>query len=171
MENIKWLTSLLYNPLTIAFAVGLGVGLLVACLVWVRGCMKLRTANKAQRKLREHLQTKLELDAMETERRKQECQALRQERDNLRNLVQVINQKPGRQEMRQLQVYQRAVEAMFAKSPGFAPVWQMTLQEAEEEVAKAENGLVPFIRRLAGMITGDRSKRPLELEQNINREA
>ena len=102
------------------------------------------------RKLREHLHTKLEIDAAETERRKQEIEKLKEERDNLRNMAQVMNQKPGRQEIRQAQVYQRAIDIMFAKAPGFAPAWQITLKEAEEEMLNAERGIIPFFKRMTG---------------------
>ena len=47
-----------------------------------------------------------------------------------------------------MQLYLRAVEIMFEKSPGFAPVWQMTLKEAEEELVRAEHGVIPFFRRI-----------------------
>ena len=37
---------------------------------------------------------------------------------------------------------------MFEKSPGFAPAWQITLKEAEEEMRDAEKGLLPFFKRM-----------------------
>ena len=169
MEESSWLSSLLFNP----FTTGLAVGLVVALIVWARGWMKARELNQSLRKLREHLHTKLEIDASETERRKHELDNIRQERDNLRNMVQVLNQKPGKPELRQMQVYQRAVEIMFEKSPGFAPAWQITLKEAEEDIRQAERGIVPFFKRIAGSSSGPASersgKRPLELEQNSSK--
>ncbi|MGI6639639.1 MAG: hypothetical protein ACOX4Z_11550 [Desulfobulbus sp.] len=165
MEESSWLNSLLFNP----FTTGLAVGLAVALVVWVRGWLKVRELRRSLNKLREHLHIKLEIDASETERRKHEMDTIRQERDNLRNMVQVLNQKPGRPELRQMQVYQRAVEIMFEKSPGFAPAWQITLKEAEEELRQAERGIIPFFKRMTNSpsASSDRSgKRPLELEQN-----
>ena len=166
MEESSWLSSILFNP----FSTGLAVGLAVAVIVWARGWMKARELKQSLRKLREHLHTKLEIDASETERRKHELDTLRQERDNLRNMVQVLNQKPGRPELRQMQVYQRAVEIMFEKSPGFAPAWQITLKEAEEDIRQAERGILPVFKRVTGASSGPASersaKRPLELEQN-----
>ena len=123
------------------------------------------------KKLREHLHTKLEIDSADNERRKAETEKIKQERDNLRNTVQVLNQKPGRQELRQAQIYQKAVEIMFEKSPGFAPAWQITLKEAEEEMRNAERGIIPFIKRMtstAGTSTGESErsrKKTLELEE------
>jgi len=164
MEQSNLLTTLLSNPYI--------SGLLIAIIffLYVRSLMKIREMSRDIKKLREHLHTKLEIESADNERRKAETEQLKQERDNLRNMVQVLNQKPGRQELRQAQIYQKAVEIMFEKSPGFAPAWQITLKEAEEEMKSAERGIIPFFKRMtstAGSSSseGDKSrKKTLELE-------
>lgn len=130
------------------FLFGLVIGLVIAVVFWVRSWMKARQLNGEIKKLREHLHTKFEIESADNERRKEELIQLRQERDNLRNMIQVLNQKPGKQEVRQAQIYQKAVETMFEKSPGFAPAWQITLKEAEEEMRNAEKGIIPFFKRM-----------------------
>jgi hypothetical protein len=167
MENGNWLSSLLFNP----FTAGLVIGLIVAAVVWARGVLKTRSLNASLKKLREHLHTKLEIDSEENERRKAELATVKQERDNLRNMVQVLNQKPGKTELRQMQVYQKAIEIMFEKSPGFAPAWQITMKEADEEIQQAEKGIIPFFKRMTSSApTTDRSgKRALELEQETGK--
>ena len=165
MEETSWIGSILGNP----FLRGLLIGLLIAFILWVRAMFKIRDLNNSLKKLREHLHTKLEIDSEENERRKAEMDKLKQERDNLRNMVQVLNQKPGRQELRQTQVYQKALEIMFEKSPGFAPAWQITLKEAEEEIKRAERGIIPFFKRMttnSSTPAGKPSKRHLELEES-----
>ena len=162
-------SSLIADILTNPFLRGLAIGLAVALILWVRGLLKTRELNGNLKKLREHLHTKLEIDSAENERRKGEMDKVRQERDNLRNMVQVLNQKPGRQELRQVQVYQKAIEIMFEKSPGFAPAWQITVKEAEEELKRAERGIIPFFKRMTGSgstSTDKGGKKPLELEQS-----
>ena len=164
MEQSNLLTTLLSNPYV--------SGLLIAIVffLYIRSLMKMREMSKDIKKLREHLHTKLEIESADNERRKKETEQLKQERDNLRNMVQVLNQKPGRQELRQAQIYQKAVEIMFEKSPGFAPAWQITLKEAEEEMKNAERGIIPFIKRMtstAGSSTSESDKnrkKTLELE-------
>ena len=164
MEDTSWISGIFANP----FLRGLLVGLFIALVLWVRGLFKVRDLNGSLKKLREHLHTKLEIDSAENERRKGEMDKLRQERDNLRNMVQVLNQKPGRQELRQVQVYQKAIEIMFEKSPGFAPAWQITVKEAEEEMKRAERGIIPFFKRMTSTSPGSEksSKKTLELEQS-----
>ena len=146
MEETSWYISILANP----FFRGLAIGLIVCIIFWVRSLLRIRELSKNVTKLREHLHTKLEIDSAENERRKTEIDSLKQERDNLRNMIQVLNQKPGRDEIRQAQVYQKAIDIMFEKAPGFAPAWQITLKEAEEHMQQAERGIIPFLKRMTG---------------------
>lgn len=168
MEDTSWIANILTNP----FLRGLTIGLAIAAFLWVRGLFKARELKGNLKKLREHLHTKLEIDSAENERRKADLEKIKQERDNLRNMVQVLNQKPGRQELRQVQVYQKAIEIMFEKSPGFAPAWQITVKEAEEEVKRAERGIIPFFKRMTTSSSNGAekgTKKPLELEQSTDR--
>jgi hypothetical protein len=166
MEETSWISSIWGNP----FLRGLFIGLLVAVILWVRSLFKVRQLSADIKKLKEHLHTKLEIDSADNERRKADLEKLRSERDNLRNMIQVLNQKPGKQEIRQAQIFQKAAEIMFEKSPGFAPAWQITLKEAEEEMRSAEKGILPFIKRMTsstGSGTSDNEKsrnKTLELE-------
>jgi hypothetical protein len=130
------------------FAQGLTLGLVICIVVYVRGFLRRRELTKEVERLRTHLHTKLEIDSADNERRKNELNALRQERDNLRITVQSLNQKPGRKEIRQYFIYQTALDIMFEKAPGFAPAWQITLKEAEGLFEKSERGVVPLLKRL-----------------------
>lgn len=161
MENTGFISTIFYNP----FLRGLFIGLAAALFFWARGALKNRELRVSLKKLREHLHTKLEIESEDNERRKAETDKIRQERDNLRNMVQVLNQKAGRQELRQVQVYQRAIEMMFEKSPGFAPAWQITLKDAEEEIKQAEKGIIPFFKRMTTSSATMSSKRQLEYDE------
>ncbi|MCL7489087.1 MAG: hypothetical protein M8357_13045 [Desulfobulbaceae bacterium] len=146
MEETSWYMSILANP----FFRGLAIGLIICLFFWVRSLVRVRELTRNVTKLREHLHTKLEIDSAENERRKKEIERLKEERDNLRNMVQALNQKPEREELRQAQVYQKAIDIMFEKAPGFAPAWQITLKEAEEQMQQAERGFIPFLKRMTG---------------------
>ena len=151
------------------FLFGLVIGLVIAVVFWVRFVFKARQLNGEIKKLREHLHTKFEIESADNERRKQELNQLRQERDNLRNMIQVLNQKPGKQEVRQTQIYQKAVETMFEKSPGFAPAWQITLKEAEEEMRNAEKGILPFFKRMTSSSPASYAASSAEEKKHRNR--
>lgn len=173
MEN---LASILDYP----FLFGLAIGLVFVVIFWIRLVIKVRILRSEIKKLREHLHTKFEIESADNERRKKQLEQIKQERDNLRNMIQVLNQKPSKQEMRQAQVYQKAIESMFEKSPGFAPAWQITLKEAEEELRNAEKGILPFFKRITGSSpasyaasstekkSSNPSNRNLELEDPAN---
>lgn len=173
MEN---LASILDYP----FLFGLAIGLVFVVIFWIRLVIKVRILRAEIKKLREHLHTKFEIESADNERRKKQLEQIKQERDNLRNMIQVLNQKPSKQEMRQAQVYQKAIESMFEKSPGFAPAWQITLKEAEEELRNAEKGILPFFKRITGSSpasyaasstekkSSNPSNRNLELEDPAN---
>lgn len=130
------------------FTQGLVLGLFFCIVIYIRGFLRRRELTKEVGRLRSHLHTKLEIDSADNERRKNEMNALRQERDNLRITVQSLNQKPGRKEIRQYFIYQTALDIMFEKAPGFAPAWQITLKEAESLFEKSERGVVPLLKRL-----------------------
>ena len=151
------------------FLFGLAIGLVLAVVFWFRSLIKARVLNAEIKKLRDHLHTKFEIESADNERRKEQLDQVKQERDNLRNMIQVLNQKPTKQEVRQTQVYQKAIETMFEKSPGFAPAWQITLKEAEEEMRNAEKGILPFFKRMTGSSPASYSSSSAEEKKPANR--
>ncbi|MCK5517746.1 MAG: hypothetical protein KAI39_12780 [Desulfobulbaceae bacterium] len=170
MEETSWFSTIIGNP----FYRGMLIGLVIGVFLWFRSLFKIQQLSRDIKKLRDHLHTKFEIDSADNQRRKEDADKLKEERDNLRNMIQVLNQKAGKQEIRQTQVYQKAIEIMFEKSPGFAPAWQITLKDAEEEMRKAERGILPFFKRMTSSTPttssekGNSHKKPLELEDPGN---
>jgi hypothetical protein len=80
--------------------------------------------------------------------RESELEQLRKTNENLRITVRSLQNKPGRAEIRQLHVYDKAIHSMLAKAPGFAPTWEMVLKEAEDEIAQTETGIGAFMRKV-----------------------
>ena len=98
--------------------------------------------------LRSHLQTKLEIDSKADEKNRDDMEYIKKLNENLRITLRVLSQKPGRKEIKQLYLYQKAVDLMMERVPGFAPAWQNALKEGEEEIRKTEKGILPFLKRL-----------------------
>lgn len=115
---------------------------------------RLAAAQTELDKLRQHLQTQMEITAKGNEEQKKLIEELRSQNENLRVLVQSLQQKPEQSRVRQLEVWQRAIERMQAGAPGFAPAWLAALQEAENEVAASENGLTRFVKKILGTSKG-----------------
>jgi hypothetical protein len=136
------------STLTDPFPLGLYLGLIIACIVWAKFLFKVRDANQEVKKLKQHLQTQLDLEAESKENRKQEIEKLKKENENMRITLANLSQKPEKAEIRQFYVYQKAIDLMFERAPGFAPAWQSTLKEAEGSVQEAEHGIVPLMKRV-----------------------
>lgn len=136
--------------LTHPFVVGLLIGLIIACIVWAKSILKNRSLLKRIEKLQTHLQTQLEIEGEAKEKRKQEMEELKKQNENLRVATKALGQKPGKAEIRQLHVYQRTLELMFERAPGFAQAWQATIREAEREMTEAEEGVRPMVKRVIG---------------------
>jgi len=137
-------TSFLLKP----FAIGLYIGLFITLVVFIREKIVQHKLKKQLKNLKTHIFTKLEIDSESNERRKKELEELKQQNENLRITLQNYIEKPGRKELRQLHLYQKAIEILTIKAPGFAQSWQSALSEAEQEIGRVEIGLVPFVKKL-----------------------
>lgn len=127
---------------------GFSGGLLFALAAVVSGWSQRRTLNRESERLRTHLHTQMEISHEGTDKLKTDLEELRRQNENLRITVQTWQQKPGRAEQRNLQIYDRAVRSILASTPGFSMAWESALQKAEREVASADQGLIAFAKRL-----------------------
>jgi len=144
MDNIEGVAGYLLRP----FFIGLYIGI-VGCLFFlIQGKIRARKLKKEITRLKQHIHTKLEIEAEDSERKKREIEELRMQSENLRITLHEYMQKPGRRELRQLHLYQKAVEILTEKAPGFAQSWLSALKEGETEMRRTEKGVIPFIRRL-----------------------
>ena len=144
MDSVNGIVDYLLKP----FFIGLYIGLAGCLVIAIRSKIKQRKLNKEIKQLKQHIQTKLEIEAEANEKKKREIESIKAQNENLRITLQTYDQKPGRMEIRQLNSYQKAVDILTEKAPGFAQSWQSALKESEEEIKKTERGLLPLIKRL-----------------------
>jgi hypothetical protein len=130
------------------FLIGLGVGLILLLIVYINERAKRGTLKSEIKTLKNHLQNKMEIEAEATEHRRQELERLKKENENLRITNQSLAQKPGRREIMNMHVYQKAIGIMTESAQGFAPMWQRALREAEAEVEKSDQGSSSFIKKI-----------------------
>jgi hypothetical protein len=83
-----------------------------------------------------------------------ELEKIKTENENLRISVQTLNQKPGRAELRLLNIYDAALRKMMSQAPGFSTAWENSLQEAEREYEANESGLKSIVSKVFGSGTG-----------------
>lgn len=136
--------ELLQHP----FVIGLGVGLLVAVVFWISGIMNRRGLTKELKTLREHLQRQMEINQKGADAQKKELEDLRAQNENLRVTNSGLKQKPGRAEIQMLTVYDKALHIMNGRAPGFGPAWESAMKEAEADVAQADSGIMPMLRKV-----------------------
>jgi hypothetical protein len=127
---------------------GLATGLLLACFTWFKGILKSMSLRKEIKQLKESMYSKMKVETKGQMALDDEIMHLRNENENLRISVKSLQQKPGRAEIRQLHIYDRAIRSLMGKSPGFGPAWEMVLKEAEEDFRQSETGLRAFIRQV-----------------------
>ena len=130
------------------FTLGLASGLAVALLAWISGLINRRHLRRDLRDLKKHLNMQMSITTKGQEGLQKELETLKKQNENLRVSLAGLQQKPGRAELRTLQVYDRALSLMHRRAPGFAPVWQEVLGESEGEMAKNEGGLGKLLKKV-----------------------
>ncbi len=144
MENISFSFS--------SLLIGFGVGLLVCIVVWIQARIKIKSQIKSyveeNEQLKSHLNTQMNISAKGAESVQSELVNQRKTIDNLKSTISALKEKPGRDKLHVLYVYDKAIHIMFEKHPGFATMWVGVLKEAETEIEKAETGFVPLIKKV-----------------------
>lgn len=149
------------------FVWGLLIGLLIAFFIWKGGftrgrrdARELKRLETEMKDLQAHLNTQLKINASGNQALQDELENLRRQNENLRVQNAAMQQKPGRAELRQLQLYEMAVRSMREQAPGFAPAWEKALRQAEAELDAAESGLRKLVRKVIPAIGGPAASQP-----------
>lgn len=144
-------TTALQSP----FTWGLLLGLLIAAFIWKSGFSDRRHSTRESKRLQaemkdlqSHLNTQLKINASGNEAVQSELKTLQQQNEMLRVNNAALQQKPGRAEQRQLQIYEFAIRTMREQAPGFAPAWEKALRQGEAEVEATDSGLIKLVRRV-----------------------
>jgi hypothetical protein len=99
---------------------------------------------------KEHLNRNMKITGEGTRKLEEENAKLKEENSNLKISVNTLGQKPGNAEIRLLNIYDNAIRKVSIKSPGFAPVWELSLLEAEAEYQNNEKGFKFIINKAFG---------------------
>lgn len=147
--------ELLQSAIQSPFVWGLLLGLLVAGFIWKSGYTARRHAlgeikrlQAEMRDLQGHLNTQLKINASGNESLSAELESLRAQNENLRVNLASLQQKPGKAELRLLQVHDAAIRTLREQAPGFAPAWEKAVRQAETELEAADKGLMKLVRRV-----------------------
>lgn len=167
--NLTKVMELLNSALQTSFIWGLLLGLLIAGFIWKSGFSARRNLAREIKRLegelkdmQKHLNTQLKINASGNETLQTELDLLRLQNENLRVNNAAMSQKPGRAEMRLLQVHEIAIRTMREQAPGFAAAWENALRQGEAELEAADSGLKKLMRRVIPGLAGPQSQ-PIKL--------
>lgn len=127
------------------FFIGLGIGLAIALIVYI--WQRISKA-RAIKKLKKQLGQRMDLESTGLSTLNKELEDLKKQNENLRITNSELSQKPGRAEIHQLQVYQKAVDKLMLSAPGFGPAWQSAISDTESELAKIYTGDEAFVKKV-----------------------
>ena len=149
--DFETIQEYLYTP----FAGGLALGLLIAFFIWKSGFSTRRALKRdfkrvetESRDLRQHLNTQLKVNAEGNKSLQTKLDSLTEQNENLRVNVSSLQQKPGRNEARQLTIIENAIGFMREQAPGFAQAWEKAIRQAESDYEDGEGGLKKFVRKV-----------------------
>lgn len=115
---------------------------------YVRSRFEVRSYKKEIKEFKEHLNRQMKITNEGSKNLEDELTTLKKENENLRISVQTLGQKPGRAEVRLLNIYDAALRKMLLRAPGFSSAWEMSLQEAESEYEANEKGFKSIIKKV-----------------------
>jgi len=121
-----------------------------AILMLVKSFFTGRKHKKELADYKNHLERQMKITDAGNNKLVQELEQIKKENENLRISVQTLNQKPGRAELRLLNIYDAALRKMMAQAPGFSTAWENSLQEAEREYEANESGLKSIVSKVFG---------------------
>ena len=130
------------------FLMGLGTGLFFFLLVLIQNIRMKRRHKREMLQIKNMVSQKMDMEYESISHLRKDVELLKKQNENLRISLRAYSQKPNRKEMELLQVYQRAIEIMSLKAPGFAPAWQLAMKESEEEIEKMYIGFHPFVKKV-----------------------
>ena len=136
-----------FNFDILSVIIGVAIGWI---LFYIKHFFAMRKCKKEIEEYKGHLNRQMQITQEGSKALMEEMEKLKRENENLRITVKTLGQKPGRSELRLLNVYDSALRKMMLKAPGFSSAWEMALQEAEREYEENEKGLRTVIKKVFG---------------------
>ena len=119
-------------------------------LNYFKSLLEIRKYKKELKEYKDHLDRQMKITDVGNKSLTDELATLKKENENLRISVKTLGQKPGRAELRLLNIYDSALRKMMLKAPGFSSAWETALQEAEREYEENEKGFKTIIKKVFG---------------------
>ena len=140
-----------FSPQTILIIIG---GIIIGwVLSYLKSIFTIRKYKKELAEYQAHLERQMKITDAGNKNLLEEMDALKKDNENLRISVKTLGQKPGRAELRLLNIYDSALRKMMHKAPGFSSAWESALQESEREYEENETGLKSIVGKVFGTVS------------------
>jgi len=126
---------------------GVVVGMILG---FIKSKLDIASCKKELKEYQEHLNRQMKITSEGSKNIEIELEKTKKENENLRISVQTLGQKPGRAELRLLNIYDGALRKMMLKAPGFSSAWEMSLRESEIEYEENEKGFKSIVKKVFG---------------------
>ena len=130
-------------------------------LSFIKSRFEVSGYKKEIKEYKEHLNRQMKITSEGSKNLEDELGKLKKENENLRISVQTLGQKPGRAEVRLLNIYDAALRKMMLNAPGFSTAWEMSLQESETEYEANEKGFKSIIKKVFSPSLGNQNEQNL----------
>ena len=142
---------------------GVAVGWILS---YLKSLLQIRKYKKELVSLQEHLNRQMKITNEGSKSLEKELEKLKKENENLRVSVKTLGQKPGRAEIRLLNIYDGALRKVMARVPGFSNAWEAALGEAEREYEENEKGIKAIVRKVLGPSLSHSVSKTVDVEEN-----
>ena len=119
-------------------------------LSYIKSRFEIRTYKKELKEYKEHLNRQMTITAEGNKNLEREMYDLKKVNENLRATIQTLSNKPGRSEIKLLNIYDATLRKMMQKAPGFSGAWEVSLQESEQDYEESEKGLKTIVKKVFG---------------------
>ena len=150
----------------------LGILLIIASFVigwfasYIKSRFEVRRYKVELKDFQEHLNRQMKITGEGSKNLEMDLEKLRKENENLRISVKTLGQKPGRAEVRLLNIYDGALRKMMLNAPGFSGAWEASLQEAEREYEENEKGFKSIIKKVFSPSLAHNTEPTAKIENN-----
>lgn len=136
-------------------------------LSYLKSLLEIRKYKKEIKEYKEHLNRHMKITGEGNKNLETQLQKLKKDNENLRISVKTLGQKPGRAELRLLNIYDAALRKMMLKAPGFSSAWEVSLQEAEKDYEENEKGFKTIVKKVFGPSLSQRTESGHKHEEDI----
>ena len=154
---MDFVITFLKEPVTIGVLSGLALGLIITLVILIKTRIfkneleqEIRDTRYEYRRLEDQLNTQMRVSSRKQDELTAEIEQYRATVQANEEKLKTANQKPGRRELRKLELYQRAEQIMAEQSPGSTLAWENAMKSAEAELKEAEKGFKPMMRKVFG---------------------